>query len=37
MTSLSENIKPVNSVKTSMTDESWKAIINRHLQGSRNI
>ena len=37
MTSLSENMKPVKSVKTLMTDEFWKAIINRHLQGSRNI
>ena len=37
MTSLSEIIKPVKSVKTLMTDESWKAIINRHLKGSRNI
>jgi hypothetical protein len=37
MASLSENIKPVQRTKTSVTDGSWKAIINRHLRGSRNI
>lgn len=36
-TNLSENIKPVKTENTSMTDESWKAIVNRHLKGSRKI
>jgi hypothetical protein len=37
MTNLSENIKTAKTVITSMTDESWKAIIKRHLKGSRKI